>query len=115
MDDSINSLEDLVSFLDDFLQDSTVWCRLEWDNPIAEDTVVLAQFQARYDMCDIVEGEAERVIALEFLFHPSDFEEEVPSLSLPVDPDDVEVNILDDALEMQSLDYRLLLRITNHE
>lgn len=110
--DSISELEDLTGFINDFLEDSIIWSRLEWDRPGGQDTFVLTQFLGRFDLCDVVLNESDQEIALEFLFHPVDGDE-VPSISLPIDPDDVEVNILDNGLEIQSLDFYLLLTIAN--
>lgn len=111
--DSITELEDLTGLINDLLEDSTVWCQLEWDMPESDETFTLAQFSGDFDLCDVVLNELEQESALEFLFYPSSDAEEIPSLVLPIDPDDVEVNILDDGLEMQSLDFYLVITITN--
>jgi hypothetical protein len=110
--ESIDSLEELAAFLGDFLADSTVWCRLEWDQSANRQSIVLAQFEGQFDLCDVVADESGREVALEFLFHPVAGQEEPPVTTIPVDPDDVEVNILDQALEIESLDFYLLLRIS---
>jgi hypothetical protein len=109
----IDGLEDVSNLINDFLEDASVWCKLEWDKPLSEDALVLAQFSGRFDFCDVVWNEREQEIALEFLFHPEVGGTEVPSISLPIDPDDVEVNILDNGLEIQSLDFCLFVTITN--
>lgn len=110
--DSISELEDLTSFINDFLEDSIIWSRLEWDMPDSQDTFVLTQFSGRFDLCDVVLNESDQEIALELLFHPVDGDE-VPTISMPIDPEDVEVNILDKGLEIQSLDFYLLLTIAD--
>ncbi|MFC4769625.1 hypothetical protein [Effusibacillus consociatus] len=111
--EEITSLDELTSFLESFLQDATVWCRLEWQKNENEQSIILTQFEGQFDFCDVVADEAGREIALEFLFHPSKEYEEPQVVSLPVDPDDVEVNILENALEIESLDFYLLLTIAN--
>jgi hypothetical protein len=111
--EEIHNLQDLASFLENFLEDTTVWCRLEWNGHQSPQSIVLSQFEGKFDFCDVSTDESDRGIALEFVFHPTEAAEEPQIVSLPVDPDDIEVNILDEALEIESLDFYILLRITN--
>lgn len=109
----IGNLDELTAFLEDFLTDATVWCRLEWYQPVNQQSIVLSQFQGKFDFCDAVTDESGREVALEFVFFPQGETQEAGVVSLPVDPDDVDVNILDQALEIESLDFYLLLKISN--
>lgn len=107
----IKELEDLTGFINDFLQDSLVGCRLEWNRPDAYDAVVVANFVEKYDFCDVaLDGDGNET-ALEFLFHSRYSDGEPTAVSLPVDPDDVTVNILEGALEIESLEFYLMLSI----
>lgn len=109
----INGLEEVANLINDFLEDAAVWCRLEWAKPLSEDRFILAQFSGRFDFSDVVWNESDQEIALEIFFYPDADGTEVPSISLPIDPDDVEVNMLDDGLEIQSLDFCLYATITS--
>lgn len=109
--DPIHNLEDLTSFLEDFLQDSTVWCQLQWIKNDSEEPIQLAKFLGQFDYCDLVVDEMQQEVGIEFVFFPPDTFNEPAVATLPVDPDDVEVNILDNALEISSLEYSMILSI----
>ncbi|BCJ86173.1 hypothetical protein [Effusibacillus dendaii] len=112
--DAINGLQDLALFLEEFFSDSVVRGKLEWQLQTDGDSIILAQVEGPFDFCDVLTGKNETEIALEFMLHPQQPGHEVSSIAIPVDPDDVEVNILDQAIEIESMDYYLLLHITNH-
>jgi hypothetical protein len=85
---------------------------LEWHRPDAEDGIVLANFTEKYDFCDVALDAEGNETALEFLFHSRHSDSEPPAISLPVDPDDVVVNILEGAMEIESMEFYLTLSIT---
>ncbi|WP_018131172.1 hypothetical protein [Effusibacillus pohliae] len=111
--DSLHELEELASFLEDFLLDRAVWARLEWEPPDGRSPIVLCQFAGQIDFCDVAADETDRETALEFLFYPQRDGEEPPTVALPVDPENVEVNLLDDGLEIRSLEFCLLFTIAS--
>jgi hypothetical protein len=114
--EAITQLDELAQFMDDLLRDRKLFVRLEMfeQEHAHEKTCVLAQFTGQYDLCDVVTGEYGEEIALEFLFDgqaAGDGSLEGPTIAIPVDPDDVEVNILDQEIEIESKGYFLTLRM----
>jgi hypothetical protein len=109
--EQITQLDELVQLLDDLLRDRELFVRLEM---YEREGMVLAQFAGRYDLCDVVIGENGEEIALEFLFDSITFNgvsQESQSIAIPVDPDDVEVNILEQAIEIESRGFFLTIQM----
>jgi hypothetical protein len=114
--EQITQLDELVQLLDDLLRDRELFVRLEMyeREDMNEREWVLAQFAGRYDLCDVVIGENGEAIALEFLFDSITFNgvsQESQSIAIPVDPDDVEVNILEQAIEIESRGFFLTIQM----
>jgi hypothetical protein len=114
--EQITQLDELVQLLDDLLRDRDLFVRLEMfeQEETHERECVLAQFAGTYDLCDVVIGEHGEEIALEFLFDSmtsNDGMQESQSIAIPVDPDDVEVNILEQAIEIESRGFFLTIQM----
>ena len=108
----VEGLEDLAGILETLFGDQTVYVRL-WMREERGETVhehLLAQFASTLDLCGIVQSEAEEDVALEFLFREVDASgegEEPRMITLPVDPQDVEVDLDPDQVAVSSGSFTL--------
>jgi hypothetical protein len=114
MFEPVSGLEDLTAILEAMFADEYVAVRLEMQlvRGEAATDLVLAQFHATLDLCDIVMSENEEEVALEFLFQQMSGPEgsEEPSVvTIPVDPQDVEVDLHENMVKLESGAFTLTL------
>lgn len=113
MYEPVSGLHDLIDIFEAFFAEYRVWVKLEMQVERGEEVyeLVLAQFASDYDMCDAVESEANQEIALEFLFREVDEREngEPQTITMPIDPQDVEVDLLDGKVVLQSGSFTLTI------
>lgn len=114
MFEPVSGLEDLVQILETLFADDRVSVRLEMQVERGESVteLVLAQFNGRLDLCDIVMSELEEEVALEFLFQEMSGPEEAeePSaVTMPIDPQDTEVDLHEQKVTLESGSFTLTL------
>ncbi|ARU62197.1 hypothetical protein CBW65_15170 [Tumebacillus avium] len=114
MFEPVSGLEDLVQILETLFADDRVSVRLEMQMERGEAVteLVLAQFNGRLDLCDIVMSELEEEVALEFLFQEMSGPEEAeePSVvTMPIDPQDTEVDLHEQKVTLESGLFTLTL------
>lgn len=114
MFEPVSGLEDLVQILETLFADDRVSVRLEMQMERGETVteLVLAQFNGRLDLCDIVMSELEEEVALEFLFQEMSGPEgaEEPSVvTMPIDPQDTEVDLHEQKVTLESGLFTLTL------
>ncbi|ASS75963.1 hypothetical protein CIG75_14010 [Tumebacillus algifaecis] len=114
MFEPLSGLDDLVQILETMFADEKVSVRLEMQVERGESVtdLVLAQFNGQFDLCDIVMSELETEVALEFLFQEMSgvLEAEEPSVvTLPIDPQDVEVDLHEQKVTLESGAFTLTL------
>jgi hypothetical protein len=114
MFEPVSGLEDLTAILEAMFADEYVAVRLEMQlvRGEAATDLVLAQFHATLDLCDIVMSENEEEVALELLFQQMSGPEgsEEPSVvTIPVDPQDVEVDLHENMVKLESGAFTLTL------
>ena len=114
MYEPVSGLHDVIDILETFFAEYRVWVKLEMQLEKGEEVLelVLTQFASEYDMCDVVESETNQEIALEFLFREVNSEEsgEPHLVTLPIDPQDVEIDLLDGECVLQSGAFKLTLQ-----
>lgn len=113
MFEPVTGLEDLVEILEAFFTEATVWVRLEMQDVRGEAVHdhILAQFAATFDLCDIVQSETGDDVAFEFLFRELVEQVEEPRMiTLPIDPQDIEVDLSEAGITLDSRNFTLSLR-----
>ncbi|MGZ6530025.1 MAG: hypothetical protein ACXVC5_08685 [Tumebacillaceae bacterium] len=109
----ISGLEDLVQILETLFADQKLWLRLEMQEERGESVHdhILAQFASTLDLCDIVQSEAGEDVGIEFLFRELDEQVGEPRmLTMPIDPQDVEVDLSEQVVTLQSGMFTLTLQ-----
>lgn len=110
----VEGLEDLAGILESLFGDSQVLVRL-WMREERGETVhehLLAQFAGTLDLCGIVQSETEEDVAIELLFGEvdrTDGGEEPRLMAMPVDPQDVEVDLDLDQVAVSSGSFTLAI------
>jgi len=110
----VEGLEDLAALLESLFGDSQVFVRL-WLREERVETVhehLLAQFAGTLDLCGIVQSEAEEDVALELLFREvdgADGGEEPRLMTMPVDSQDVEVDLDPDQVAVSSGSFTMAI------
>jgi hypothetical protein len=107
MFEPVSGLDDLVGILGTLFEGQRVWVRLEMTETRGEDVHehLLAQFASELDLIDTVVAENGQEVALEFLFREVEetpFGEEPRMVSFPLDPNDVEVDLDEGRVVLQS-------------
>lgn len=110
----VEGLEDLAGILESLFGDSQVFVRL-WMREERGETVhehLLSQFAGTLDLCGIVQSESEEDVALELLFRevdPTGGGEEPRLMAMPVDSQDVEVDLDPDQVAVSSGSFTLAI------
>ncbi|MFD2170926.1 hypothetical protein [Tumebacillus lipolyticus] len=116
MFEPMSGLEELVQLVETLYADERVAVRLEMqlERDGAVTDLVLTQFDASLDLCDIVMSESDREIALEFLFQELSGlggAEEQSVVTMPIDPQDVEVDLHESMMTVESGAFTLTLQV----
>lgn len=113
MFEPVSGLEDLAQLLETLFADQRIWLRLEMQEERGE-TVhdhVLAQFASTLDLVDIVQSEAGEDVGIEFLFRELDEQVGEPQMiTLPIDPQDIEVDLSEQVVTLESGLFTLTLQ-----
>ncbi len=116
MFEPMSGLEELVQLVETLYADERVAVRLEMqlERDGAVTDLVLTQFDASLDLCDIVMSESDQEIALEFLFQELSGlggAEEQSVVTMPIDPQDVEVDLHESMMTVESGAFTLTLQV----
>ncbi|PWK06944.1 hypothetical protein [Tumebacillus permanentifrigoris] len=114
MFEPVSGLEDLIGILESLFAETPVWVRLEMQEERGEivHDHLLAQFASTFDLCDIVQSEAGEDVAIEFLFRESEEEAggEPQAVTLPIDPQDIEVDLTPEQVTLTTGLFTLTLQ-----
>ncbi|KEO82516.1 hypothetical protein [Tumebacillus flagellatus] len=110
----VSGLDDLIGILESLFAETPVWVRLEMQEERGEvvHDHLLAQFASTFDLCDLVQSEAGEDVALEFLFRETEEEAggEPQSVTLPINPQDIEVDLSPEEVTLTSGVFALTLQ-----
>ncbi|MBL0388161.1 hypothetical protein JJB07_16205 [Tumebacillus sp. ITR2] len=114
MYEPVSGLEDLIGILESLFSEAPVWVRLEMQEERGEivHEHLLAQFASTFDLCDLVQSEAGEDVAMEFLFRETEEEAggEPQSVTFPIDPQDIEVDLSPEEVTLTSRNFSLTLQ-----
>jgi hypothetical protein len=114
MYEPVSGLEDLIGILESLFAETPVWVQLEMQEERGElvHDHLLAQFASTFDLCDVVQSEAGEDVAIEFLFRESEEEAggEPQAVTMPIDPQDVEVDLSPEQVTLSSGLFTLTLQ-----